>query len=58
MFAALSGPEQSKIPVAVGPMPGAYLSTETNFIPIGGVMKKFLFGHTHTHTHTGTHTGN
>ena len=44
-------PEQSKIPVAVGPMPGAYLLTETQFIPIRGEMKKFLFRHTHTHTH-------
>ena len=41
--------EQSKIPVAVARMPGAYFSTETNFIPIRGVMKKFLFGHTKTH---------
>ena len=33
-------------------MPGVYLLTDTNFIPIRGVMKKFLFGHTHKHTRT------
>ena len=26
--------EQRKKPVAVGPLPGAYLSTETNLVPI------------------------
>ena len=40
-----------KKPVAVGPLPGAYLSTETNLVPIRGVMKKeFDTGHTDTHT--------
>ena len=49
--------EQRKEPVAVGPLPGAYLSTETNLVPIRGVMKKeFDTGHTHKHTHTHTHT--
>ena len=43
--------EQRKKPVAVGPLPGAYLSTETNLVPIRGVMRKeFDTGHTHTHT--------
>ena len=32
--------EQRKKPVAVGPLPGAYLSTETNLVPIRGVMRK------------------
>ena len=32
--------EQRKKPMAVGPLPGAYLSTETNLVPIRGVMKK------------------
>ena len=41
--------------VAVGHLPGAYLSTETNLVPIRGVMKKeFDTGHTDTHTHTHT----
>ena len=45
--------EQRKKPVAGGPLPGAYLSTETNLVPIRGVMRKeFDTGHTHTHTHT------
>ena len=45
--------EQRKKPVAVGPLPGAYLSTETNLVPIRGVMKKeFDTGQTHTHAHT------
>ena len=45
--------EQRKKPVAVGHLPGAYLSTETNLVPIRGVMKKeFDTGQTHTHTHT------
>ena len=40
--------EQRKKPVAVGPLPGAYLSTETNLVPIRGVMRKeFNTGHTH-----------
>ena len=46
---------QRKIPVAVGPLPGAYLLTENNFVPICGVTRKeFETGHTHTHTHTHT----
>ena len=41
--------EQRKKPVAVVHLPGAYLSTETNLVPIRGVMKKeFDTGHTHT----------
>ena len=45
--------EQRKKPVAVVHLPGAYLSTETNLVPIRGVMKKeFDTGHTRTHTHT------
>ena len=45
--------EQRKKPVAVVHLPGAYLSTETNLVPIRGVMKKeFDTGQTHTHTHT------
>ena len=49
--------EQRKKPVAVGQLPGAYLSTETNLVPIRGVMRKeFETGQTHTHTHTHTHT--
>ena len=52
--------EQRKKPVAVVHLPGAYLSTETNLVPIRGVMRKeFDTGqtdrHTHTHTHTQTH---
>ena len=44
--------EQRKKPVAVVHLPGAYLSTETNLVPIRGVMRKeFDTGHTHTHTH-------
>ena len=47
--------EQRKKPVAVVHLPGAYLSTETNLVPIRGVMRKeFDTGHTHTHTHTHT----
>ena len=43
--------EQRKKPVAVVHLTGAYLSTETNLVPIRGVMKKeFDTGHTHTHT--------
>ena len=41
--------EQSKIPVTVRPMPGTYLSTETNLIPIRGVTRKEFFLQTHTH---------
>ena len=45
--------EQRKKPVAVVHLPGAYLSTETNLVPIRGVMKKeFDTGQTDTHTHT------
>ena len=45
--------EQRKKPVAVVHLPGAYLSTETNLVPIRGVMKKeFDTGHTDTQTHT------
>ena len=44
--------EQRKKPVAVGHLPGAYLSTETNLVPIRGVMRKeFVTGHTRTHAH-------
>ena len=43
--------EQRKKPVAVVHLPGACLSTETNLVPIRGVMRKeFDTGHTHTHT--------
>ena len=51
--------EQRKKPVAVGPLPGAYLSTETNLVPIRGVIKKeFDTGQTDRQTdrHTPTHT--
>ena len=45
--------EQRKKPVPVGPLPGAYLSTETNLVPIRGVMKKeFDTGQTDRQTHT------
>ena len=45
--------EQRKKPVAVVHLPGAYLSTETNLVPIRGVMKKeFDTGHTQTRRHT------
>ena len=45
--------EQRKKPVAVVHLPGAYLSTETNLVPIRGVMREeFVTGQTHTHTHT------
>ena len=41
--------EQRKKRVAVGPLPGAHLSTETNLVPIRGVMRKeFDTGQTHT----------
>ena len=51
--------EQRKKPVAVVHLPGAYLSTETNLVPIRGVMKKeFDTGQTHTHTHTRTRNEN
>ena len=45
--------EQRKKPVAVVHLPGAYLSTETNLVPIRGVMKKeFDTGQTDRQTHT------
>ena len=45
--------EQRKKPVTVGHLPGAYLSTETNLVPIRGVMREeFVTGHTDTQTHT------
>ena len=45
--------EQRKKPVAVVHLPGAYLSTETNLVPIRGVMRKeFDTGQRHTHTQT------
>ena len=48
--------EQRKKPVAVVHLPGAYLSTETNLVPIRGVMKKeFDTGHTRRHARTHTH---
>ena len=51
MVAALPRQSREKKLVAVGPLPGAYLSTETNLVPIRGVMKKeFDTGHTDTHT--------
>ena len=44
--------EQRKKPVAVVHLPGAYLSTETNLVPIRGVMREeFVTGQTDTHTH-------
>ena len=44
--------EQRKKPVAVVHLPGAYLSTETNLVPIRGVMREeFVTGQTRTHTH-------
>ena len=44
--------ERRKKPVAVVHLPGAYLSTETNLVPIRGVMKKeFDTGQTDRHTH-------
>ena len=44
--------EQRKKPVAVVHLPGAYLSTETNLVPIHGVMREeFVTGHTRRHTH-------
>ena len=47
--------EQRKKPVAVGHLPGAYLSTETNLVTIRGVMRKeFVTGHTRTHAHAHT----
>ena len=48
--------ELRKKPVAVGPLPGAYLPTETNFVPIRGVTtltrKEFDTEHTRARTHT------
>ena len=41
--------EQKKKPVAVVHLPGAYLSTETNLVPIRGVMREeFVTGQTRT----------
>ena len=49
--------EQRKKPVAVVHLPGAYLSTETNLVPIRGVIKKeFDTGHTRRHARTHTRT--
>ena len=48
--------EQRKKPVAVVHLPGAYLSTETNLVPIRGVIKRSLIPDTQTGTHTHTHT--
>ena len=43
--------EQRKKPVAVVHLPGAYLSTETNLVPIRGVMREeFVTGQTDRHT--------
>ena len=51
--------EQRKKPVAVVHLPGAYLSTETNLVPIRGVMREeFVTGQTDRHTHTHTETRN
>ena len=47
--------EQRKKPVAVVHLPGAYLSTETNLVPIRGVMRKEFDDRTDRHTHS-THT--
>ena len=48
--------EQRKKPVAVGPLPDAYLSTETTLVLIRGITRKeFDTGHTHIHTRTHTH---
>ena len=48
--------EQRKKPVAVVHLPGAYLSTETNLVPIRGVMREeFVTGQTDRHTHTQRH---
>ena len=47
--------EQRKKPVAVVHLPGAYLSTETNLVPIRGVMREeFDTGQTDRQTHTHT----
>ena len=38
--------------MAVVHLPGAYLSTETNLVPIRGVMREeFVTGQTHTQRH-------
>ena len=42
--------EQRKKPVAVVHLPGAYLSTETNLVPIRGVMRRGVCDRTDTHT--------
>ena len=46
--------EQRKKPVAVVHLPGAYLSTETNLVPIRGVMREEFDDRTDRHTHTHT----
>ena len=49
--------EQRKKPVAVVHLPGAYLSTETNLVPIRGVMREeFVTGQTDRQTDRHTHT--
>ena len=51
--------EQRKKPVAVVHLPGAYLSTETNLVPIRGVMREeFVTGQTDRQTDTHTETRN
>ena len=51
--------EQRKKPVAVGPLPGAYLLTETNLVPIRGMIKKeFDTGQTDRQTDRQTDTRN
>ena len=49
--------EQRKKPVAVVHLPGAYLSTGTNLVPIRGVMREeFVTGQTDRQTDRQTHT--
>ena len=48
--------EQRKKPVAVVHLPGAYLSTETNLVPIRGVMREeFVTGQTDRQTDRHAH---
>ena len=43
----------AEVPNAVKPMPEAYLLTETNLVPIRGIVRKdFFWKHIHTHKHT------